>query len=134
MHKKSMESHDEKIIEGTMSGLMNPGDTVTWQAKHLFKERRLKVKVTGYKRPDFFVDEMVDGAFKSMKHEHYFKQIENGTIMIDQFHYEVKGSLAKLVNKIYLEKYMTRLLTKRNEIIKQVAEGNQWKQYLDTNE
>ncbi len=131
LHKKSMSQFDEKIIDGVMSGLMKTGDTVTWTAKHLFSKRILKVKITRFQRPDFFVDEQVQGDFLMMKHEHYFKSIENGTIMIDQFHYELKNGLAgKLLNRLYLERYMTTLLHKRNEMIKQFAESNQWKQIL----
>lgn len=132
LHKKSMEAHGEKIVDGMMSGLMKQDDSVTWTAKHLFKERRLQVKITKLQRPDYFVDEQVHGDFAMMKHEHYFKPIENGTIMIDQFHYEVpKGLVAKLVNRFYLEKYITGLLAKRNEMIKTAAEGNQWKQFIN---
>lgn len=132
LHKKSMEAHGEKIVDGTMSGLMKQDDSVTWTAKHLFKERRLQVKITRLQMPDYFVDEQVQGDFAMMKHEHYFKAIENGTIMIDQFHYEVpKGLVGKLVNRFYLEKYITGLLAKRNEMIKTAAEGNQWKQFIN---
>lgn len=130
LHKASMKDHDEKIVDGTMSGLMNLNDTVTWTAKHLFKQRRLKIKITKLQRPDYFVDEQEAGDFKLMKHEHYFKPIENGTIMIDQFHFETRGFMGRLVNRFYLEKYMTQLLKLRNKMIKEVAEGNAWKQYL----
>ncbi|MGZ5286743.1 MAG: SRPBCC family protein [Flavisolibacter sp.] len=131
LHKLSMKGYGEKIVEGTFNGLMKQDDTVTWMAKHLFKERKLKVKITRYERPDYFVDEQVEGDFGMMKHEHYFKPIENGTIMIDQFHYEMKNSvLGKLVNRFYLEKYMTSLLNQRNQAIKLAAESNQWKQIL----
>jgi ligand-binding SRPBCC domain-containing protein len=131
LHKRSMSGHDEKIIDGVMSGMMKDGDSVTWTAKHLFRVRTLKVKITKLQSPDFFVDEQVHGDFAMMKHEHYFKPIENGTIMIDQFHYELKKGIAgKLLNRLYLENYMTSLLNKRNEMIKQVAESNHWKQFL----
>src|SRR5215207_9481754 len=85
LHKQSMTKYQESIIDGVMTGLMNEGETVTWKAKHLFKERILKVKITSMQRPDYFTDEQVEGDFVQMKHEHYFKPIENGTIMIDQF-------------------------------------------------
>lgn len=131
LHKASMKHHEEKIIDGAMSGLMNLNDTVTWTAKHFFKQRRLKIKITQFQKPDFFVDEQKEGDFKMMKHEHYFKPIENGTIMIDQFHFETPyGIIGKIINKIFLEKYMTRLLNDRNNIIKEAAESNLWKQYL----
>jgi ligand-binding SRPBCC domain-containing protein len=131
LHKASMKHHEEKIIDGTMSGLMNLNDTVTWTAKHFFKQRRLKVRITKLQRPEYFVDEQETGDFKMMKHEHYFKLIENGTIMIDQFHFEIpKGLIGRLINNFYLENYMTQLLKERNKLIKEVAEGNLWKQYL----
>ena len=59
LQKASMKHHEEKIIDGTMSGLMNLDDTVTWTAKHLFKQRRLKIKITKIQQPEFFVDEQV---------------------------------------------------------------------------
>lgn len=115
-----------------MSGLMNLNDTVTWTAKHFFKQRRLKIKITKFQKPDFFVDEQQEGDFKMMKHEHYFRAIDNGTIMIDQFHFETPyGVMGRMISKFYLEKYMTKLLNERNKMIKEAAEGNLWKQYLN---
>ncbi len=131
LHKASMKKHEEKIVDGTISGLMNLNDTVTWTAKHFFKQRRLKIKITKLQYPEYFIDEMIEGDFKMMKHEHYFKPAQNGTIMIDQFHFETPyGFFGKFINTIYLENYMTRLLNERNQTIKEIAEGNLWKQYL----
>src|SRR5690606_20329002 len=110
-----------------VSGIMQLNETTTWKARHLFKERVLQVKITGLQKPDFFIDEQVKGDFLMMKHEHYFKHAENGTIMIDQFRYEVKGIFGKWINRIYLEKYIRKLLEERNAFIKNVAEGNLWK-------
>jgi ligand-binding SRPBCC domain-containing protein len=131
LHKYSMTAHQEKIIDGVMSGLMNLNDTVTWKAKHFFKERILQIRIIQLQKPDFFIDEQVKGDFGQMKHEHYFKQTENGTIMIDQFRFESpKGFFGKLLDQLYLAKYMTRLLEERNAVIKKVAESSQWKQFL----
>ncbi len=131
LHRASMKDYGERIINGKISGLLESGDSVTWEARHLFKKRILKTVVKEMKRPEFFIDEQVSGDFALMKHEHYFKVVENGTLMIDQFHFESPyGRLGKLVNNIYLKRYMQKLLESRNEMIKEVAEGNQWKRYL----
>lgn len=131
LHKASMKKHNEKIVDGVISGLMNLNETVTWSAKHLFKQRRLKIKITKIQRPEYFVNEQAEGDFIMLKHEHYFKPVQNGTIMIDQFHFETPlGLIGKFINKIYLEKYMRQLLSERNKIIKVTAEGNLWNQYL----
>lgn len=131
MHKHSMKQFAERPIAGKISGLINIGETVTWQAKHLFKNRTLQVKITAMDAPHFFTDEQVAGDFASMKHAHYFKPCDNGTIMIDKFCFETPyGVLGHWVNKIWLTNYMTRLLEQRNEIIKNIAEGNLWNQYI----
>jgi len=132
LHKQSMAKYAEKVIAGKHTGLVELNDTITWNAKHLFKERMLKIKITELKRPHLFIDEAMEGDFKKMKHEHFFKPIENGTIMIDQFYFESPyGTLGKWFNAIYLEKYIEKLLTERNRAIKQIAESNQWKHYLE---
>jgi len=132
LHKWGMKDYGETAVDGVMQGLMKEGDTVTWKAKHLWKERMLKIKITQLQRPLFFVDEQVQGDFRFMKHEHYFKPAENGTIMIDQFRFQSpKGVLGKLVDTVYLNKYLKTLLEVRNAAIRSAAESSQWKQYLN---
>ena len=132
VHKQSMTKYKETIVN-SFSGLMDLNDEVIWKARHLFKERILSVKISAIKRPGYFMDEQVKGDFKMMKHEHYFKPVTNGTLMIDQFNYELPlGVMGKLADKLYLEKYIRKLLSERNAIIRQIAESNQWKQYLNS--
>ena len=132
LHAKSMQSSGEKAIDGVTSGLINLGETVTWQAKHLFKERILKSRISAMTFPTFFEDEMLDGDFKSIRHEHHFKPIANGTIMIDLFHFETPyGKFGELVNNIFLTRYLKKLLAGRNQIVKQYAETNKWKSILE---
>jgi ligand-binding SRPBCC domain-containing protein len=131
LHKVSMQKYGEVPVQGTTFGLMNEGETVTWKAKHLLKERFLKVKLTFLKRPYVLIDEQVEGDFKMLKHEHYCKPIQNGTLLIDQFRYEIgRGKLGVVFNNVYLKKYMERLLEERNKTIKAVAEGPQWRKFL----
>ena len=80
LHKESMSAYKEEAVAGTRFGLIENDETVTWQARHLFKNRLLRVKITEMKRPDMFIDEQVQGDFKMMKHEHHFKPCDNGTL------------------------------------------------------
>src|SRR2546426_8911877 len=89
LHKKSMSKTNETAVAGITSGLIGLGDTVTWKAKHLFKTRFLRSKITVLDRPYSFTDEQVNGDFKSLRHEHFFKPTDNGTIVIDLFHFEI---------------------------------------------
>jgi ligand-binding SRPBCC domain-containing protein len=131
LHKFSMNRFGERPVAGRISGLIEQGETVTWKAKHLFKERTLGVRITAMEAPHSFVDEMLTGDFRSMKHEHYFKECDNGTFIIDHLSFESPyGVVGKVFNQLYLTGYMKRLIEDRNGIIKQVAESNQWKHYL----
>ena len=126
-----MKHHNEEIIDGLSAGLMKKGDTVTWQATHLFKARKLKVIMRELKTPDFFADEMLEGDFKQMRHEHIFKASNGGTLMIDKFYFKTPFEiLGKLAEVLFLETYMKSLLLERNKQIKHIAETNLWKQYL----
>lgn len=127
LHKISTAHTHERAIDGVMNGLINEGETVTWQAKHLYKERKFTSKITAMQRPDHFIDEMIQGDFKSFRHEHHFKAIENGTIMIDLVNFESPfGIIGKLLNHFYLQQYIEQLLLKRNEVIKEYAETKKW--------
>jgi ligand-binding SRPBCC domain-containing protein len=127
LHKSSMTNYKEEAVSGTTTGFINLNETVTWKANHLFKTRTLKIKITSLHTPYSFTDEQVDGNFKMMKHEHYFKSSGNGTIMTDKFHFESPyGIIGKLFNCLFLTKYMQRLLKERNKVIKYVAERKEY--------
>jgi hypothetical protein len=131
LHKESMSSYKEDAVAGIRFGLIEKEETVTWKAKHFFKNRILRVKVTEMKKHELFTDEQLQGDFKMMKHEHYFKPCDNGTLLIDLFHYEIPyGVLGEWFNNLYLTKYMRRLLEKRNLAIKEFAESDKWKKLL----
>jgi len=125
LHKISTEHTNETVIAGKASGLIGLNESVTWRAKHFGIYQYLTSKITEFDRPHYFADEMVSGAFKRFKHEHHFLDLNGGTLMTDRFDYQSPlGVLGRLADKIFLEKYMIDLLTKRNKILKEFAESN----------
>ncbi|MET0466414.1 MAG: SRPBCC family protein [Chitinophagaceae bacterium] len=132
LHKQSMTKHKEEAVAGVRFGLIEKDETVTWKARHLFKDRILKTRITEMKKPEMFTDEQAEGDFKLLKHEHHFKPCDNGTIMIDIINFESPyGAVGKGFNKVYLTKYMKKLIEQRNLVIKKFAEGNDWKKLLE---
>ncbi|HEY4207475.1 MAG TPA: SRPBCC family protein [Puia sp.] len=132
LHRKSMAHTGEEAIAGTVTGLLGLDETVTWKARHLFKTRIMRSRVTAMNRPLSFTDEMVEGDFKSLRHEHYFKSIGNGTLLIDLFHFESPyGGLGRLANRLFLTEYLKKLLEGRNDIIREYAESEKWKFILN---
>ncbi|HEY2722165.1 MAG TPA: SRPBCC family protein [Chitinophagaceae bacterium] len=132
LHKESMKHHKEEAVAGTRFGLIEKNETVTWKAKHFFKTRILRVRITEMQKPVQFIDEQSEGSFREMKHEHFFKPCNNGTIMIDLFHFESPyGTIGKWFNIFYLTRYLKNLLQQRNSLIKEYAESNKWKRLLE---
>lgn len=132
LHKISIAASKEEAIAGTTSGLINKDETVTWRAKHLFKVRKFTSKIVEMEPPFQFTDEMIQGDFKSYKHQHVLKPAENGTILIDKISFESPfGIIGKLFNRLYLASYLTKLLANRNKVIKEYAETGKWKTILN---
>jgi ligand-binding SRPBCC domain-containing protein len=124
LHQDSMMHTGEKAIAGCTIGLIGLNETVTWRAKHLGIWQTLTSKITELDYPNSFTDEMVKGAFKSMRHEHLFYAVNNQTVMKDIFIFESPfGIFGRLFNSVYLSKYMEKLLRTRNKVIKAAAEA-----------
>lgn len=123
IHELSTKDTNERAIAGKTSGICELNDEITWEATHFYIRQRLTVKITQLNQPTFFEDIMLKGAFKSMRHEHHFKQVDKDTEMTDIFIYEVPfGLLGHWFDQLILKTYMTKFLMTRNEIIREVSE------------
>ena len=125
LHMQSMEQTNEKAIAGTTGGQIKLGGTVTWKARHFGLNFILTSKITELIRPRYFIDEMIKGPFKYLRHQHIFEKTPDGTLMTDLFDFQSPlGILGTMADKLILKRYLSRLLTKRNELIKTTAERN----------
>jgi ligand-binding SRPBCC domain-containing protein len=124
-----------KVVGGKTSGIMEPGDSVTWLAKHFGMFQKITVMIVKYKYPAQFTEEMLKGPFKSFKHEHYFDTISGKTLMKDVLKFESPASMfGKKVNFEYLERYLENYLEKRNNALKIFAESDRWQNILSEEE
>ena len=131
LHIESTKHTGETAIAGVTSGLIGLNETVTWRAKHMGLWQKLTSKITEFNSPNYFVDEMVQGAFKSFRHEHQFAATEQGTEMTDIFTFQSPfGMAGQLFNYLFLTSYMTVLLEKRNTVIKTCAESTAWMKFI----
>jgi ribosome-associated toxin RatA of RatAB toxin-antitoxin module len=128
LQQQSMAAYNEEAVAGTTTGVLEKEDTVTWKARHVFKTRVLKIKVTQLEKHSLYTYEQVEGDLKWMRNEYYFKPCDNGTILINIFSFETKyGMIGRLINTIYLTNYIKHLLEQQNAVIKQTAETDKWK-------
>jgi ligand-binding SRPBCC domain-containing protein len=124
LHERSTAASRERAVAGVTSGLLGPGDEVTWEATHFGVRQRLTSRITAFDPPHRFVDEMVRGAFARFRHEHQFVAVEGGTEIVDTFDYTSPlGPLGRLADRLFLVRYMTRLLRERNAYLARAAES-----------
>lgn len=131
-HMESTPKSNERAIAGRISGLIELNETVMWEATHLGVRQQLTVQITQYDRPNLFVDEMISGAFKHLRHVHRFNGVsDSSTEMIDELEIQAPlGILGRFAEVTFLNRYMKHFLIKRNSILKELAESDRWKQFL----
>ena len=130
-HQVSTHGSDEKAVAGRMNELIQQGESVTWQATHFFVRQLLTTKIVSMERPFRFYDVMQQGAFKSMEHEHLFRNDGGECTMIDTFTYETPyGIFGQIFDFFMLRRYMRGLLKGRSLAIKNAAESEAWKEFL----
>lgn len=119
-------------MSGVTSGLLELGQSVTWRAKHFGVRQRLTSQITAMDRPSSFQDTMTRGAFRSMQHDHIFRAVSpDVTEMKDVFRFSAPlPVLGRLAEIFVLRSYMQRLLHERNQVVKQIAESEDWRKFV----
>jgi ligand-binding SRPBCC domain-containing protein len=124
LHVASMAHAAERAVAGRTAGLIELGESVTWEGRYLGVRQRLKVQITAMDAPHSFTDELVEGAFKSFRHDHRFLPTPRGTLMIDAFHYTSPlGWLGRFFNFLILNRYVRKMLRVRNPALCAQAEA-----------
>ncbi|MFC6645989.1 hypothetical protein ACFQBQ_10435 [Granulicella cerasi] len=97
--------------------------------------------ITGYKAPHpsgdwmkaFFQDSQAQGRFAHFHHDHFFTQHkrEASTVLEDRVHFSLAWWMgSKLAERFLLAPYIRRLLWTRFALLKQLAEGEGWREYI----
>jgi ligand-binding SRPBCC domain-containing protein len=123
LHARSMAHTGERAVGGTTTGLIKHGDRVTWRARHFGLWWSLTSRITVVDPPVGFEDVQERGPFAWFRHEHRFESRKGGTGMHDRWeHRSPLGPIGRLVDRLFLARYMRSLLETRNAALKEAAE------------
>ncbi len=123
LHCETAARTGERAVAGVTTGLINLGETVTFEAVHFGIRQRLTAKIVEFDKPHRFVDETIQSAFKSLRHIHEFVPAEQGTLMRDTLVWVSPfGILGVIADKIALERHMRNFLIERNSAFKSAIE------------
>ena len=114
-----------RAIHGVTAGQIGSGQRVTWQTRQFGFTVRHTSEITGYQSPTYFQDRMIAGLFKSYVHDHYFRVINpRQTEMRDHLRFSMPAiMLGRLTELLLITKRLESLLSQRNALIKERAEG-----------
>lgn len=122
-HVKTSSTTGERAVGGKTAGLLELNDVVTFEAVHFGIRQRLTSRIVEFDRPRRFVDEMVKGAFSSLRHVHEFVVDGNAVVMRDTLTWRSPlGPLGVIADKLFVESHMRRFMVRKQLELKAYAE------------
>jgi len=123
LHCRTTSKTKERVVAGVTSGLIELGQSVTFEAVHFGVRQRLTSQIVEMEKPRIFVDEMTQGAFAAMRHVHEFETRGENTLMRDTVTWKSPlGVLGVIADGLFLKRYMARFIRERGKALKEIAE------------
>jgi ligand-binding SRPBCC domain-containing protein len=119
---------------GRTSGLVVAGDTVLWRGWQFGLPQFHQSLIEHFDPPRFFRDRMIAGRFASFEHDHRFTDQGDGTMLLaDELRFTMPfGWLGALASRWVLAPHIRKLMRRRFLLLKCLAEGEEWRRYLET--
>jgi len=125
VHAESAAFTGERLMSpGRLNGLLELGDLIAFEARHFGVRQQFVSRITEVAPPRRFVDEMVSGSFRSMRHEHEFHIVSGGTLMRDVVEWRSPlGILGDAADALFMTRHMKWFLRTKQTNLKNLIEG-----------
>lgn len=128
MLKVYLRDQGAQLLAGKVNGLLAPNDVFTLKGKHYKRDRFFRLKIKEVNPHTHLASEIVAGDLKYFDHGIFFKQAENGTIIIDKINFKSKfGIVSNLIDQYYIKPKFEKMIAGRNDLISKYAESGKWK-------
>jgi ligand-binding SRPBCC domain-containing protein len=117
-------TRESAVLPGRTSGLLEIGDQVTFEGVHFGLRLRLTARIVEMDLSRRFVDEMVRGPFRRLRHVHEFAFDAGGTLMRDTIEWHAPlGPVGWLADLLFLKRHLAWFLREKQGRLKLLAEG-----------
>lgn len=117
------------------SGLVTAGDRVIWYGWRLGLPQIHESIITGYEAPTFLEDTMGRGRFRRFQHDLQFGEIDGHVLLTGSVRFSIPlGRAGRWVGRRFVLPRIIELLRERLDLLRLVAEGEDWKRYLRQDE
>ena len=118
-------------VSGKTSGNAVLGDTTLWRCWFFGLPQTLQVTVTAFEQPNLLQQTMDRGPFKQFQHRLHFAEVDGRAFLHDKVHFALPfGWLGKTIERRLVVPFVARLLRRRFELLKMVAESEEWRRYI----
>ena len=120
-----------RLVTPSKTNLIQPNDQLIWHGWKFCLPQLHETLITAYDRPNYFQDTMGRGRFKRFQHQHNFYEIGGHTLLHDKIRFSLPlGWVGDIVAQRIMVPYISRLLRRRLQLLKHVAETEEWRKYL----
>jgi ligand-binding SRPBCC domain-containing protein len=118
-------------VAGRTTGCVRGGDTVRWEGWQLGFPNFHVSLIAEFEPPFHFQDRMLEGRFRSFAHDHRFREVDGGVLLEDELRFTMPfGWPGRVVGQVVLVPHIRRLLRERFAMLKEIAESEQWREYV----
>ena len=118
-------------VEGKRSGMILAGDQLLWRGWKFGLPQMHETLITGFDEPRFFQDTMGRGRFRTFQHDHHFSEVQGGTLLEDELRFSMPlGWAGRMVGRVVMVPHIRGLLRRRFGLLKGLAEGDGWREYV----
>jgi ligand-binding SRPBCC domain-containing protein len=123
-HAQSAAFTGERVVEpGRTQGLLELGDLLAFEGRHLGVRQRVTVRITEMDPPRRYVDEGVRGALRELRHVHEFYEEGGATVMRDVITWRSPfGILGRAADALFVARHMRWFITEKQARLKAMAE------------
>ena len=115
MHCKNLNEHFKGVAGGDK---LQNGDSFTMSFTAGGKTLVSTFRVITTEEPKAIIAEQIKGSFSHFRHEQYFKEIENGSIIIDKIDFGYPSNIFhRLLTGLFLKKRILNIFTERINLI-----------------
>lgn len=119
-------------VRGKLEGAVVGGDTVRWRGWKWGLPHEHESLIEAYDPPLFFRDRMIAGRFAAFEHDHRFKSLEDGKVLLqDEVRFAMRwGAAGLMIGRGVVMPHVRKLVGERFALIKRLAEGEEWRRYV----
>jgi ligand-binding SRPBCC domain-containing protein len=122
-------------VAGKLRGMIGAGDRLLWRGWKFGLPQMHETLITGFDEPRFFQDTMGRGRFAAFQHDHHFTPLDTGTLLEDELRFSMPlGWAGQAVGRLVMVPHIEGLLRRRFALLKRLAEGDGWREFLDREE